>query len=283
MSTPRLQRRNHGKSHSYTIDGERVPGVTTIIGTLDKPALVAWAARETAAYADEHWPELSELRSADRIERLTKARFMSNRKAIVRGNRVHALGERIANGEQIDPAEIGDGLRSWVEAYAKFLDDWDMEVLHTEMPIGKLDYRYAGTLDAIVRSPRLGTIVLDLKTGKGVYNEVGLQLAAYRYADLGLVSKEVTGPRGGKRTEWAETALPQIDGAYVAHLHEDSVEFHEVKADEDVFETFLYIREVYDNWVRRTSWDARNDDDYLAIVGDAIYPEDRPLLEGAAR
>ena len=55
----RFARRNVGKSHSYTLDGRRIHGVTTVIGTLDKPALVDWAARETAAYADEHWTRLS--------------------------------------------------------------------------------------------------------------------------------------------------------------------------------------------------------------------------------
>lgn len=277
---PRLQRRNHGKSHSYTINGAWVPGVTSVIGVLDKPALVAWAANETAAYADEHWAELSELRSADRIERLKKARFQTNRKAIVRGNRVHALGERVSKGEQIDEGEIDPALRPWIDAYARFLDDWDIEILHTEIPVGKLDYLYAGTADAFAYSPRLGTFVLDLKTGKGVYSEVGLQLAAYRYADIGLQQVEKIGPRGGVKTEWQEVALPDVDGAYVAHLHEDSVEFHEVKADQQTFESFLYLREIYDSWVRPTSWDTRNSEEHIRIIGDPIYPEDRPLIEG---
>lgn len=38
-----IARRNHGRNHSYTVDGQKVPGVTTIIGNgLPKPALVAW-------------------------------------------------------------------------------------------------------------------------------------------------------------------------------------------------------------------------------------------------
>lgn len=283
MSTPRLVRRNHAGSHSYRLDGHKVPGVTTVCGILDKPALVGWAANETAAYADEHWAELSEMRSADRIERMKKARFATNRKAVVRGNRVHALGERVAKGEQIPADDLPASLRPWVETYARFLDDWDMEVLHTETPVAHTDYRYAGTLDAIAYSPRLGTILLDIKTGKGVYEEVGLQLAAYRYANYAIASREVVGPRGGRKTVDEEIPLPTIDGCYVAHLRETAVEFHPVTADEDIWNVFLYLREVYDRWVQPTSWAARNDDDALRVIGDAIYPEDIPTpnrLEG---
>ena len=34
--------------HVYTIDGIFVPGVTTVLGLLPKPALVPWAAKMTA-------------------------------------------------------------------------------------------------------------------------------------------------------------------------------------------------------------------------------------------
>ena len=33
-------RKNHGDNHSYYLDGVKIPGVTSIIGVLDKPALV---------------------------------------------------------------------------------------------------------------------------------------------------------------------------------------------------------------------------------------------------
>lgn len=157
---PRFARRNHGKSHSYTLDGAWIPGVTTVIGLLDKPALVEWAAKETAAYADEHWSELSSLRSADRIDRLVKARYATNRRAIVKGNRVHNLGEKVAHHEAVEvPAE----LRSQVEAYARFLDRWSFATVATETPCCNTEYGYAGTFDLIVDSPRLGRSLMDIK------------------------------------------------------------------------------------------------------------------------
>lgn len=279
----RFARRNHGQGHSYALDGQRIPGVTTICGILDKPALLDWAARETAAYADEHWTELSGLRSADRIERMTKARYATNRKAVVRGNRVHSLGERISRGEQIPMVDLPGELVPWVESYARFLDAWDLEIVHSEAPVAHTGYRYGGTLDAIAYSPRLGTILLDLKTGKGVYEEVGLQLAAYRYCDLLLSQQEIRGPRGGAKTIDAEVPMPDIDATWVAHLHETSVEFRPVKADEETWESYLFMLEVYDRWVRRTSWRNRDEADALRIIGDAAYPEDHPKTNRARK
>src|SRR5690606_13549775 len=38
------------KSHRYRLDGEWVPGVTTILGVLNKPALPKWSAKAVAEY-----------------------------------------------------------------------------------------------------------------------------------------------------------------------------------------------------------------------------------------
>lgn len=274
----RFQRRNHANSHSYLLDGQRVPGVTTVIGILDKPALVNWAAAETAAYADEHWAELSELRSADRIERLKGARFATNRRAVVRGTRVHSLGERLAHGEQIDEGEITPELRPWVEGYARFLDEWDIETAAAELPVAHSEYRYAGTADLFAWSPRLGHVLLDIKTGKSVYSEVALQLAAYRYADMGIREQVVTGPRGGKRTEWVDAPVPQVDQTLVVHVREDGTSLVPVKGDEETWEAFLYMLATYDTWVRRTAWANRDADDYIRAVAPTIYPEDHPVI-----
>jgi hypothetical protein len=50
--------------HVYTLDGKHVPGVTTIIGVLDKSnALTKWAAGEVARYVAENPDAVDALRS----------------------------------------------------------------------------------------------------------------------------------------------------------------------------------------------------------------------------
>lgn len=269
----RFARRNQGNSHTYTLDGQRIPGVTTVIGILDKPALVGWAARETAIYADENWGRLASMRSGDRIEAMTKARFQKNKAAVVRGNRVHALGEQLAHGKAVDvPAEIAP----WVEGYARFLDAWQLETVATETPVCNTEYAYGGTFDLIARSDRFGTALMDIKTGKGAYDEVALQLNAYAGCDLRLVSSEVVGPRGGVRVEWHEAPMVTVDCLLVAHVQEGVTELVPVQLDERVGQTFLHLLEVFETWTKRVGWDYRDEESYDPPVGKPIYPEDAP-------
>ena len=68
------KRRNHGRGHSYLLDGEKVPGVTTLISNgFPKSALINWAARTVAARAVDGWDELAELPVSERLRTLEKA------------------------------------------------------------------------------------------------------------------------------------------------------------------------------------------------------------------
>jgi hypothetical protein len=269
----RFTRKNQGSSHSYYLDGDRIPGVTTVIGILDKPALVGWAARETAIYADENWDRLAAMRSGDRIQALEKARFNTNRKAVVKGNRIHNLGEQLAHGKTVEvPLEI----RSQVEAYARFLDSWDLQVVATETPVCSTEWAYGGTFDLIAESPRFGRALMDIKTGKGVYDEVALQLNAYAACDLRLVAAEVVGPRGGVKVEWHEAPMVDVECLRVAHVLEDTVEMVPVQMDASIGETFLHMLEIFESWTKRVGWDYRDDESYDPPVGKPIWPEDAP-------
>lgn len=277
----RFVRKNSGTSHSYLLDGARVPGVTTVIGILDKPALVNWAAKESASYAIEHWDVLAALPVLERASRIEKARFGTNRRAVVKGHRIHAIGEQLAHGQTVDvPAEI----RSQCEAYARFLDRWDLVTVATETPVCHTEWGFAGTFDLIADSPRFGRCLMDIKTGKGVYSEVALQLNAYAACDLRLVAEEVVGPRGGVKVEWREAPMVEVDSLLVAHVLEDDVELVpvgglgelRVQPDPAVFESFLHMLDIFETWVKRTGWDYRDEDSYAPVIGKALWPEEVP-------
>lgn len=272
--TQRFVRRDYGNNHGYTLDGRKVPGVTTIIGILDKPALVNWAAEQSANFAGENWARLSEVPLMERVKQIKQARFATNRTATVKGTRIHSLAEKLQRTG--DAGEVPAAIQPQVEAVARFLDDWDMESVLTEAPICHTGYRYAGTLDSIMHSPRLGTVLVDWKTGKGVYSETALQLAAYRHADLALVGREEIGPRGGVKTVWDEAPVPEVEGCYVAHVLPDSIEFMPMTVDEQVWTAFLYLREIYDLWIVRTD---RRQPEFDSCVGRPIFPEDMPVIE----
>lgn len=231
----RLERRNHGRGHSYRLDGQKVLGVTTVLNSLPKPALVNWAARQAAEKAVNEWDQLALLTPTERLNALSYAHRDTMTRAALRGTQIHDLGEKLSHGEGVDvPAEhLGP-----VEAYARFLDRWDITPIATETPLASLRYSYGGTADCWATIGNRDGIraLIDIKTGKGVYEEVALQLAAYRYADIWQPDSDT------------EEELPEVDEVYVAHVLADDVRLLPVTVDLRTFRQFLYVMQT-DRWI----------------------------------
>jgi len=240
-------RKNHGRGHTYYIDGAKVDGVTTIINKgLPKPALVKWAASTAAAAAVDRWDELAQLDVSQRLKILTDAPNAARDTAGVRGTRIHALADKLAHGQQVP---VPDELAGHVEACVKFLDDWDVEEIWTESPVFSRQWQYAGTLDLIAKVAGK-TWLLDWKTSRsGAFGDTAFQLAAYRYAEFSLDD------------DGAECPLPPIDECGVVWLRADGYDLYPYHADPGVFRQFLYIQQC-----------ARAADDCRDYRGDALLP-----------
>lgn len=277
--TPRFQRRNYGSGHGYTLDGHKIPGVATIIGkTLDKPALVGWAANTTARYAVKNWAHLSAVDPIARYEELSRARFNTVKKAADQGTRIHAMAEQIALGREV---EVPEEISLQVEAAARFLDRWGARDRRRRVP--RLPHRLpvrrhrrpAGALRPVRPVPH------GLEDRPGRLRR--LRAAAGRLPVLGRDARRdpATGPRGGRRSSlWAEEPMPQVDSVLIAHVTGDTVDLHPIRAGRDVFDVFLYLLEVYEAWIRRTGWEFRDADTYAPTIGAAIYPEQDLTREG---
>lgn len=248
---PRLKRRNYGRGHGYQLDGEKILGVTTVIDVLDKPALRDWYARQAAERAVNEWDALAELPITERLERIRWGARDRVREAAMRGTEIHTLGDRLARGEDVD---VPDQHRGPVEAYARFLDEWQIETIASETPLASTEHRYGGTADlwATIGVRDNAPALVDVKTGRGIYSEVGLQLAAYRYAD-------VYQPENG-----LEVPVPAVDLVYVAHVLPDAVRMVPVIATPRVFRTFLYLLHVKRDVNAWEDW---------PLVGAAVRPD----------
>src|SRR5215472_8993983 len=110
-----ITRRNHGRGHSYVVDGVKLPGVTAILGAaLPKPALIEWAGKTTASYAVDRWAELTELPPSKRLDALNRARFEEKDTAAKRGTEVHRLAEQLVAGVEVDkPEELAGHLEAY--------------------------------------------------------------------------------------------------------------------------------------------------------------------------
>lgn len=243
----RLVRRNYGRGHGYKLDGQKVVGVTTALGVLDKPALRDWIARTVAARAVDEWDTLADLPVSERLERIRWGAKDVTQAAALRGNEIHDLGQRLAEGKDVDvpPEHVGP-----VEAYARWLDRWDITTIAAETPVASASNQYAGTADLWGTVGRLGGVpaLLDIKTGKGVYDETAWQLAAYRYTDLCLIDGQ-------------EVATPEVEEVFVAHVLPDDVRMLRVAAGPAEWRTFLYILQVYREVQRVKDW---------PLIGEAV-------------
>lgn len=281
MSQPKNARRTStGRLYEWRAPGlpmddepERFWSVTTIIkGGLPSPALTAWGMRSVAEFAVANYRQLAAMvGSSYRFERDEKGSIVGilddpdavvsaidwlkgspyrerERKADA-GTAIHEYAEAWALGKPMPPPP--PAIADQVAALHRFLEDFHPDpVRHdggfwmAEASVFNRTESYAGTLDAIFDIPRLGRVLLDYKSAKGVYAETAMQLAAYRFAEfIGL-------PDG---TEWP---MPQVDGCAVLHLHPnagpDGYALIPVIADEQVFTAFKYAREVF-RWAEETS------------------------------
>lgn len=226
---PRLERRQHGRNHSYAIDGRKVPGVTTILGAgLPAPALVEWAAKTTATYAVNNWDDLSRLGIVDRYERMRGARWEVLKAAGLRGTQIHDLAHKIVTGE---PVEVPDAHRGPVMALAELMDDLELEPVLRETPVCNPMHWWAGTTDATVMIGGEYWLI-DYKTGKGLYEKDALQVAAYANAAQYL-------DEDGAMQSWRRP-----DRVGLVHVTPDAATLHEVTGTDVLYSVFLHVQQV---------------------------------------
>jgi hypothetical protein len=233
-----IRRRNHGRGHSYIdADGHKVPGVTTIIGNgTPKPALVNWAGNTTAAFAVDHWDELSQLPPSQRLKVLQDARYADRDAAANRGTAVHSLAERLIKGDEVT---VPDELAGHVESYVRFLDEWDVQPIHTEFVVVSYRYGWAGTADIIasLRHPTdpdaRETWGLDIKTSRsGIFGEVAWQLAGYFIgADAMLLDD-------------GEHPIPEVDRHGAVHVRADGYDLFPLEVGDEQLRELRYVQQV---------------------------------------
>src|SRR3982751_4091123 len=84
-------------SHSYRLNGERVPGVTTLLGDgMPKPFLVGWGINSVSRYAATHLDELWAMRGMGEeavFSALRQSPYTERNDAGTRGTTLHLYAE----------------------------------------------------------------------------------------------------------------------------------------------------------------------------------------------
>ena len=218
---------------TYSWDDETFASVTTILGVLNKPALPGWAAESVAEFVAHNIGTVNDLigrgQQSAAIDMMKGAPWRQRDKAADLGTTIHNVIECLSANKNMD---IPVDAMASVEHFLTWQAVFKPQILVSEGTVFNREYNYAGTLDLICKIDGL-TWLVDLKTGKGVYPEYAMQVAAYARG-------EFIGHNDG-----TEETLPIIDKGAVLHLRPGGYHFVPVNIGKEVFDSFLYCRELF--------------------------------------
>lgn len=207
---------------SEQADDLRLWSVTTLIGCLDKPALLYWAAEQSASaavkVADTLAKRIEEDGEEETVKWLRDARFRRPKGRLSNaslGSCAHVACEEYAlTGKRPDDGRLAeiirqeggarfDGIEAETAVLNRMLDRFDEWLQRfqpsyqaTEVTVYHPTYGYAGTCDGFLTIDGV-RLIIDYKTsregfdGRGraktPYPEAALQLAGYRHAEYAAV------------------------------------------------------------------------------------------------
>jgi len=204
----------------YTIDGKRVPSVTTIISNCKiggvEPLLI-WA-NKCGLEGKSHREEADKAANA--------------------GTCAHEMIECSIRGIPFDeskyPPDTVETAKPCFAAFLKWRQQTKLDLVESEVRLVSRKHMYGGTMDALAME---GTLILgDWKTSNGIYPDYIVQLAAYKNL-------------------WEENYpdRPIEGGAYLLRISKQADEFDPISFSYHYWdnlnlgwEAFLRMRELYE-------------------------------------
>jgi hypothetical protein len=203
----------------YQIDGERVPGTTTIISRWkDSGALIFWAWRQ-----GKDGKDFRETKNA----------------AADAGTCVHDMVECTIRKKKFDrkkyQPEVLTRAQGAFDAFKEWKRQTRLKVAETELPLVSRKYRYGGCLDAMLVQGKLA--LGDWKSSNGVYLDYLLQLAAYAILwEENFPDRPIEG--GFHLLRFSKQNQPDDPISFAHHFWSDL---------ELAKKQFVLLREAYDN------------------------------------
>lgn len=224
--------------HIYSVNGDTVYGVTSIVGVLDKPALLYWAVNQTIISLEGSLKPgivLDEVQIKEVLDQAKMAHRTKKDKSADIGTMIHEWLEtwikaRIAK-EPLPELPVNVEMRKAIDSFFQWAKDNKVGLISAERKIYSDKYGYAGTLDleALVDGKRT---IIDFKTSNAIYDEYFIQASAY------LMALE------------EETQKPYDGGVIILRLPKsqtDNLEAKKITREEanDFIDVFLSCLRIY--------------------------------------
>lgn len=225
------------RQYCHPKTGELVPSVTNVISYMPQFWMGPWAAKMSAEYMCANWYRLSKEPHGQRIAEAKQAHVEYAKEKAGIGDVVHNIVDCWGSGQPYpDPP---DGFHSYIDKFIDFLITERPKFLENEVTLWSRKYGYAGTADFVIEVG--GKVLLaDLKTGKSLHSEIGLQLSALAHCDFIL------------RPDGEEVPMPRIDGLAGLHLRPRSWRLVPVNEPEECFSCFLAAQKIL-HWTQQVS------------------------------
>ena len=172
-------------AHSYVVEEEKIPNVTTLIDGVFPKYLTEWAARCGADYWKEHYGTHE---ASDMYRGIINAHKDVSGAARDIGHETQSWLEEYINSSIKHPNEVdwklgslSDKSKNAVQAFLKWEASHDIVWMGSEKKIYSKEYNFAGTIDALAMINGKFCIV-DFKTSAKIYKEAYVQLSAYAQA-----------------------------------------------------------------------------------------------------
>lgn len=191
---------SEGRLYPIAELGRELPSVTNVLNQRDKPALVPWAAKVTATYAQvEIMNKLKDgSLTIEDIQKMDTWQFVQDAKSAHKrisdeakdiGKKTHEFAHQLFWFMKDNPGkpiemEVDEEIMEPAGALAKWIKENEVKPVAMEERVYSSDFGgYAGTHDLVATVNRQ-LLVIDIKTSKAIYPEYPLQAAAYEHAYL---------------------------------------------------------------------------------------------------
>lgn len=242
---PLVRRVETNSGHIYLDDkDDRVPGVTTVLQNLPKPALIDWKVKSAVRLAlntDKH-PKRKPLEGEQLVAWCAESGDRTARKAADLGTAAHDWAEAHMNGEDVDAEELSAAVRPMVDCYLRFVEDWKPSPVLVERLFVYVSPKtgrpmYCGTGDLVADLKDGNRWMLDWKgQTKSPRTTHALQLAAY-----------------ANSTHWVDEEgelhpMVQCDKGAVILLNgspDTCYRMYEADISKDTFNVFMYLLRIH--------------------------------------
>lgn len=197
MTAPAAARSNKWNDRVYpvpkpgTLEMVELPSVTSLLSVIAKPGLERWKQWKLAQALSlrPDWVVLAG--SGDLVKGVrtgakdaVKQADDADQSSANRGTGIHYFTEQV-DDDSLMWEMVPEPIKGAVAGYAQAKEDFGWELVRKEFTCYSHTYGYAGTADRFLCFPTLSskTHTADVKAGKDVYADYGLQMACYTFSD----------------------------------------------------------------------------------------------------